>query len=392
MKGALRTRKFFGLVAGMVGSLLLALIVASPLHAGTVKGGDPLPGLTAPELAQFDEGTLTFRTPVFAQQGLGPAFNATRCYSCHHGHGLGGQSKILETRFGRVDMGVFDPLASLGGSLQQIRAISAECAEAVPVEANIVIQRNSTSALGAGLTEAIPDQQIIDRAAAELVENPARAGRVHMVTEVSDGLPHPGRFGWKAQHALIVDFSGDAMLNELGFTNALFPTDNAPNGNLALLAQCDSVADPEDTTDFLHKVTNVQRFLAPPAVPKVTDLTIQGEALFNSIGCAFCHYRGYTTVSSSAALDGKSVDLFSDLLLHDIGTGDGIEQGDAKGNEFRTAFLWGLRGTYPYLHDGRAHTVAEAIDMHQGQALDVRNAYTALSAFEKNAVLRFLRR
>ena len=117
---------------------------------------------------------------------------------------------------------------------------------------------------------------------------------------------------------------------------------------------------------------------------------MQGEALFDSIGCSFCHYVGYTAVSSISAIDGQSVALYSDLLLHDIGTGDGIVQGDAHGNEFRTAPLWLVRGTEPYLHDGRAHTVAEAISAHQGQALDVRNTYLALSPSEQQAVLRFL--
>jgi CxxC motif-containing protein (DUF1111 family) len=117
---------------------------------------------------------------------------------------------------------------------------------------------------------------------------------------------------------------------------------------------------------------------------------MQGEALFDSIGCSFCHYVGYTAVSSISAIDGQSVALYSDLLLHDIGTGDGIVQGDAQGNEFRTAPLWLVRGSHPYLHDGRALSVADAIDAHQGQALDVRNAYLALSASEQHTLLKFL--
>ena len=182
-------------------------------------------------------------------------------------------------------------------------------------------------------------------------------------------------------------------MNEMGFTNALFPTENAPNGDLALLAQCDSVSDPEDTTDFLNTVTRLVRFLAPPPPPSsVNDTMLHGEALFHSSGCAFCHYEGYTSVSSNLAIDGKSVALYSDLLLHDVGTGDGIVEGDAQGNEFRTPPLWLVRGAHPYLHDGRARTVAEAIGAHQGQALDVINAYFSLSSDEKNAILTFLRR
>jgi CxxC motif-containing protein (DUF1111 family) len=377
---------------------VLLTLVAASVHAAepvrAARPGLPLPGLSAEEIAEYNEGFAAFRAHLFSHQGLGPTFNGgTRCYHCHRGPALGGQSKRTVTRFGRIVGGTFDPLAALGGSLLQEKAISPDCAEFVPVTANVVIQRNATSTLGAGLVEAIPDQQIVDRALAELVENPAMAGRVHMVTGVSDGLPHVGRFGWKAQGALIVDVAAEAMVNELGFTNALFPAEEAPNGDLDVLARCDLVPDPEDVTDFLGKVTHLLRFLSPmPPRARMSDVTVLGEGLFHSIGCAFCHYAGYTAVSSIPAIDGKSVDLYSDLLLHDIGTGDGIVQGDAGGNEFRAAPLWVVRSAAPYLHDGRARTLEQAIDAHQGQALDVRNAYFSLSRSEQNAVQKFLKK
>ena len=371
------------------GPLLLALLLAATTAHAT--GGGPLPGLSDAQLAEFKEGFLAFRAPVSQQQGLGPIYNMASCYPCHGHPALGGQTPKTVTRFGRITNGIFDPLDSAGGSLLQAKAIRSSCAEVIPAAANLVVKRNVSSALGAGLIEAIPDQQIIDRATAEQTENAAWAGRAAIVTGVSDGLSHVGRFGWKAQAALIADVVGQAMVDELGFTNALFPTENAPNGNLALLAQCDSVPDPEDTIGFLDKVTHLLRYLGRPTQPsRVNDGVMQGEALFDSIGCSFCHYVGYTAVSSISALDGQSVALYSDLLLHDIGTGDGIVQGDAQGNEFRTAPLWLVRGSHPYLHDGRALSVADAIDAHQGQALDVRNAYLALSASEQHTLLKFL--
>src|SRR5206468_3776912 len=97
---------------------------------------------------------------------------------------------------------------------------------------------------------------------AELAENAASSGRPHVVMGVSDGVSHVGRFGWKAHRALIVDIVGEAMLGEIGITNALFPTEEPPNGNLELLARCDSVPDPEDTTDVLTTLTRLIRFLA----------------------------------------------------------------------------------------------------------------------------------
>jgi CxxC motif-containing protein (DUF1111 family) len=370
--------------------LILAFtLVAAPVQA---RRGGPMPGLSAAELVAFKEGFLAFRSQVFPQQGLGPAFNATQCYLCHS-NPLGGHSEKTVVRFGRDAGGAFDPLTSVGGSFLQSKGVASGCAEVLPPGADVVVRRNATSALGFGLVEAIPDQQIIDRAAAELAEQPARAGRVHMVTGVADGLPHVGRFGWKAQRALLIDVVGESMLNEMGFTNALFPADVAPNGDPALLARCDTAPDPEDVTDVLNKLTRLVRYLAPPPPhKKMTDVLLLGEQLFHAIGCGFCHYDGYTAVSPHPAIDGQRVPLYSDLLLHDVGTGDGIEDGDARGNEFRTAPLWSLRGGHPYLHDGRARTVADAIVAHGGQALAARNAYLALSVFDQKAILRFLRR
>ena len=172
--------------------ILLAIVLMVPsVHA---RGGGPLQGLSDAELVEYQEGFDAFRAKLFPQQGLGPAFNGARCYTCHSNPALGGQSTRTVTRFGRMAGRVFDPLASLGGSLLQEKSITSSCAETVPAAANIVTQRNAISLLGDGLVEAIPDQQIIDRAKAELADNRARAGRVHMVTGVSDGLSHAGRF------------------------------------------------------------------------------------------------------------------------------------------------------------------------------------------------------
>lgn len=370
---------------------ILLVVALAPLSAHA-RGGGPLPGLNAAEALRYDEGFEAFRQQLSADRGIGPLANGTRCYLCHRGPALGGQSNKGVTRIGRLDGGTFDPLVSLGGPLVQERASSAACGETVPPTANVVVRRNATSTLGGGLVEAIPDQQIIDRAAAQQIENPAMAGRVHMVTGLSDGLPHVGRFGWKAQGALIVDVVAEAMLEELGITNALFPFENAPNGNIALLAQCDPVPDPEDAgIGFLDKLTDLVRYSAPvPRPTRMTAAATDGEQLFHAIGCAFCHYAGYTAASTIQGIDGKTVDLYSDLLLHDIGTRDGMVQGDAQGNEFRTPPLWTVRGAHPYLHDGSARTVANAIEAHGGQAQGVRDAYLALSAYEQKAILKFL--
>jgi CxxC motif-containing protein (DUF1111 family) len=377
-------------------AILLAVGLASTVHAAepvrAAKPGLPLPGLTPAELDAYKTGFLAFREHVGLPQGLGPNFNGgSRCYHCHRGPALGGTSKRTVTRFGRVDGGAFDPLVTRGGPVLQEKAITPGCEELVPSEANVVVRRSASSALGAGLVEAIPDVQVFDRAVAEAATNPTMAGRVHVVVGISDGLPHAGRFGWKAQRALLVDIVAEAMLNEMGITNPLFPAESAPNGNAALLATCDPIPDPEDTGAFLDELTTLLRFLSPMPLPRrLNGVALPGETIFHAIGCGFCHYAGYTTLSANPAVDDKLVDLYSDLLLHDVGTGDGVVQDDAQGNEFRTAPLWVLKSTAPYMHDGRARTIDDAILAHAGQASGVRAAYLALPKQDRLAVLKFL--
>ncbi|HEV7734383.1 MAG TPA: di-heme oxidoredictase family protein [Candidatus Binatia bacterium] len=377
-------------------AILLAVLLAPAVHAAdpvrAAKPGLPLPGLTPAEVDAYKAGFLAFREHMGAGEGLGPNFNGgSRCYHCHRGPALGGTSKETVTRFGRTIAGGFDPLVALGGPVLQEKAVAPGCEEVVPPQANVVVRRSVSSTLGAGLVEAIPDEQRLDREMAQAAANPAMAGRVHVVTSVSDGLQHVGRFGWKATGALLADVVAEAMVNEMGVTNPLFPAESPPNGNVALLALCDPVPDPEDTGAFLDELTTLLRFLSPMPVPKRMQGIVQpGEVIFNAIGCGFCHYSGYTTVSANAAIDGKLVDLYSDLLLHDVGTGDGLADGNAQAAEFRTAPLWVLKSTAPFLHDGRARNIEGAILAHAGQATDVRAAYMALAKTERLAVLKFL--
>jgi hypothetical protein len=118
--------------------------------------GGPLPGLNDTELAEFKEGFDAFRSSLSRDQGLGPAYNLASGYPCHGHPALGGQSPKTVTRFGRAAGDVFQALDSAGGSLLQQKAIGSDCAEVIPAAANVVIRRNATSALGAGLIEAIP--------------------------------------------------------------------------------------------------------------------------------------------------------------------------------------------------------------------------------------------
>jgi len=358
--------------------------------------GQALPGLTEAQLIAFVDGRESFRETETVADGIGPIFNDVSCVACHNAGGVGGGSRRTVTRFGRTVNGVFDPLEALGGSLLQARSINPAVREVVPRQANVVAQRVSTPIFGAGLIEAIPDSAIV---LGTLRAKPAGiAGKVSVVEDVVSGEKKIGRFGWKAQQATILAFSGDAYLNEMGITNRFFPEENAPNGNTALLARFDQVADMEDTIDpadgkaDVDRLADFMQLLAPPARLAVTGNAVQGERLFATMDCASCHTPSMRTGKHEiAALSEKNVGLFSDLLLHDMGAlGDGIAQGTAGVREMRTAPLWGLRLRPTYLHDGRANSVDAAIRAHDGEAAGARNKYNAASAADRAALLAFL--
>ena len=358
--------------------------------------GGPLTGLTAAELALYNAGKAEFQNVETAESGLGPIFNNVSCVACHSRPTPGGSSNIFVTRFGRTVNGVFDPLESLGGSLLQEKAIDPAAREFIPREANTIAHRQTPPLYGLGLIEAIPDDTIKALALRPSVDG--ITGRAAIITDVASGLERVGRLGMKAQHASILGFSADAYLNEMGITNRLFPHENAPNGNAALLAMFDKTLDPEDVADpatnrsDIDTVADFQRLLAPPPAMPFSTRAMAGQKVFADIGCAQCHVPQLTTGTSTvAALSNKPVNLYSDLLLHDMGAlGDGIAQSAATAKEFRTTPLWGLRHSAPYLHDGRAPTIDAAIRGHDGQGAPSRDRYGKLSAADSAALLEFL--
>lgn len=368
------------------------------------KMGEPVRGLTVDELARFEAGRTIFDLSISVEQGLGPIFNKESCGVCHNAGGLGGSGNLSVTRFGASDKGGFDPLAELGGSLLQAVAIDEACQEFIPPEATVTATRMTPSVFGGGLVETIPDAAIIANAAGQ----PASvSGTVHMVSplEDPDGPLRVGRFGWKAQGATLLTFSGGAALNEMGLTNRLVPQENAPNGDMDLLALCDSVADPEDNTvlgngmEFIDRTTDFGRFLAPP--PQTPRSGMSGAVIFDNVGCADCHIASWTTgTAPEEALTSKIIQPYSDFLLHDMGlTGDGIVQGTTTPTEMRTSSLWGLRVRVPMMHDGGADDfdfttrVTQAINAHNvlgSEAVDSALNYLSLVQADKDAVIAFL--
>lgn len=357
--------------------------------------GDPLPGLTRRELQEFNDGKLDFEGVETETSGLGPIFNGSSCVICHSSPAVGGASAFNVTRFGQTTNGVFNPLALLGGSLLQEREINSAVHEVVPPEANVVAQRNTTPLFGLGLIEAIPDAQILRNVRRQPVDGVL--GKVSKVQDVATGRELIGRFGWKAQIATLLTFSGEAYVNEMGITNRLFPVENAPNGNAQLLSLYDTVADPEDTLDAqgrgdIDRLAEFMQWLGAPPRLQLTPSAAAGRGVFQSTGCATCHVPVmFTGPNRSASLRNKEVWLFSDLLLHDMGTlGDGIAQGTADVRDMKTAPLWGLRASAPYLHDGRAATVDDAIKAHDGEAKAAKDRYLKLSKQQVQQLLDYL--
>lgn len=362
----------------------------------------PLAGLSAAELTAFNAGRGDFVTVETPASGLGPIFNENSCVACHQNPAAGGTSgapATAVTRFGRTTGGTFDAMTSLGGSLLQARAINPAAQEFVPATATIRATRITTPIFGAGLIEAIPDATI--QAQANLAKPDGVRGRAAIVVDVASGQNRVGRFGWKAQQATLLAFSGDAYLNEMGITNRLFPAENAPNGNVALLNQYNNrvtftgLQAPPDPATGLTKVDRVasfMRFLAPPPVNALSTSATAGQTVFQQAGCAVCHTPTMQTgTNNSTALSNKTVRLYSDLLLHNMGSlNDGIAQGGAAGNEMKTAPLWGLRSRPTWLHDGSARTINAAITAHDGEAAISKGRYQQLSAAQRQQLLDFL--
>jgi CxxC motif-containing protein (DUF1111 family) len=272
---------------------------------------------------------------------------------------------------------------------------------------NNLIFRIPTPTFGAGLIESITDATILMNKAANPMAKAALGITGHENREGNAGTIT--RFGWKAQNKSLVIFSGEAYNVEQGVTNELFPQERDE--------ACSYNATPEDHTNYEEtqpqrissdavNFANFMLFLAPPApvssYGSVTASSISnGRALFtsNSVGCALCHTPSMQTgTTSSAALSGKTADLFSDLLVHHMGAGlaDGISQGAAGGDEFRTAPLWGLGQRIFFLHDGRTSDLVQAIQAHSSSGNDSEakgsvDAFNALSPSEKQDLLNFMR-
>ena len=387
----------------MGAALLAGLIVAGaalpqPARAQRLAlPGNPLPGITVEEFERFRLGLEDFVEVEDAAEGLGPAYNGTGCSACHNSPAIGGISPVSEVRAGRLDAeGNFEVLG--GDTLFHIFSIpNHACQPIIPPEANVVAKRVPIPLFGAGLVEAVADETLLGLEDPEDLDSDGISGRAARVIDVGTGLERIGRFGWKAQHATLLVFGADAYRNEMGITNDLFVDEVAAGVDPEALARCDLRPDPEDVRDpatGLRGIDNFEafmRFLAPIERAPLTEEAAWGEALFDLVGCAACHLPVLRTGrDSNPVFNEKAVPLYSDLLLHDIGTGDGIAQGAALPNEIRTPSLWGLRLRRPLLHDGSAADPEQAVEAHGAEAVSARLRFDELSEQERAALLAFL--
>jgi CxxC motif-containing protein (DUF1111 family) len=360
--------------------------------------GDPFSGLATALLDRFNAGKDEFEEEDGVDEGLGPVFNDTSCAACHLNPSTGGDSDVVETRFGTITDNHFDPLAQLGGSLIQSQGVGplGSCnfgGESVPAEATIVAGRKTTPLFGLGLVDAVPDKVYQLLATLQRNVSPSTAGRVNIVQDATTGRPAVGKFGWKAQVPSLAHFSGDAYLNEMGITSPFFPNENCPQGDCALITTCDPATEPDNDGTAVQAFTDFMTFLAPPPRGPITRQVLAGERVFLRIGCANCHLPTFVTGPNPVrALNKVTFHPYSDFLLHDMGElGDGIEQSNAKGRDMRTAPLWGLRVRNTFLHDGSQGTPEGAILAHAGQGLASRNRFNTLGATEAAALIEFLR-
>jgi CxxC motif-containing protein (DUF1111 family) len=366
-----------------------------------LRPGDPLPGITPREFDAFRMGLNAFTSVETVDDGLGPAFNGTSCGVCHSVPAIGGISPMAELRAGqRQPDGTFRALDADGNTLFHTFSLpNHACQPVLPVDMNVVARRVPIPLFGAGLIEAIPDDTLLALADPLDRNRDGSAGRASVVVDAATGERRVGRFGWKAQVATLLTFSGDAYRNEMGITNDIFPAEYAFGMSAEQLKQCDVAAEPEDKPDPVTRLRDIDhfaafmKFLAPITRGPIDGAARDGERTFAAIGCGACHIPALMTGSNVNPLfDRKIVPLYSDLLLHNIGTGDGIKQADstASPDEMKTPALWGLRFRRPLLHDGSAATIEDAIGRHAGEGALAKQGFDRLDAAGKSALLAFL--
>jgi len=394
------------------------------------KMGEPMELADDEQRERFERGRELALKRFDDEDGVGPSFNTTRCVSCHEVPAFGGSSPryrnfflIGDSSSGGVELfsepgpethpdhpreSIEAPNPASVKSGVQLRYRSEEPSRnAMPARADVIAQRNAIPFFGAGAIGMIPQEAILEREDPRDRDGDGISGRANSV-----GPATIGRFGRKAQTDSLEGFVRGPMFNHVGITTApLTPEQRRElplrdgDGEAATrsdglrergqhqvaspnepLEDSDDVDDPEMSREELFQLVSFARLLAAPEPDELDEEGRRGREHFEGIGCTGCH----TPTMESPRGD---IPLYSDLLLHDMGPelADGIAMEQASGSEFRTQPLWGIAATEPYLHDGRADTIDEAIRMHGGEAEEASEAYADLSGEKREAIVAFLR-
>src|ERR1700721_144341 len=325
-------------------------------------------GIVEPPGDSFARDQQVYEENKAVADGLGPVYNATSCVVCDQNPNSGSASQITELRVGHTDANgnfvnptifINDEKNTITGrSIVNDRAIGPQAQEHIPATENIRTLRAFLTTLGDGFVEAIDDSTLIAIAAQQptLSEGRVHGEVVQAPIFEAPGQTRVGRFGWKDQHSSLLSFIADAYLNEMGITNRLRPTEvtQVLNTTTGINDQPDELG----LADIDHFAQFVRGTMVPPrdTALAATPAALTGQHLFRQVGCGVCHVQTITTAPPGTVIDGgmfrvqdalgdRIIHPFSDFLLHDIGTGDGIVQVGPldTANKLRTAPLWGLR-------------------------------------------------
>ncbi len=441
----LRTKFSKAIVAGVLTAMFPVAHAqhkaADPgVRGGPPSAGGPIDGLSADQKTLFDFVTgefaqvhsVTGNIPGEEGNGLGPTFNLNGCGGCHSFPALGGTSPRINPQIAAASLdgarNAIPVFLSLQGPVREARFIrnpdgsadggvhglftirgrvdAAGCNLRQPdfdneFATNNVALRIPTPMFGSGLIDNIAEETILANKAAN------RALKAVLgISGRENRNPNDGtitRFGWKAQNKSLLMFSGEAYNVEMGVTNELFQNErsltrgcafnNTPEDHLVFEASPDSGGGASGLQNF----ATFMRLLAPPEPVGETAPVIHGKAIFSAVGCALCHTPTLMTAASDLdGLDQKPADLYSDLLIHNMGSGlsDGVRQGLAGPDEFRTSPLWGLGQRLFFLHDGRTSDLLTAIRAHRShnsEANAVIGYFESLSDQQVQDLLSFLR-
>jgi CxxC motif-containing protein (DUF1111 family) len=378
---------------------------APPPDAGStlVNASDvPIDGLPAADIARFDDGDVLFDLPFRPADGLGPLFIRSTCSACH---AEGSRGPGLVQKFALVEADDVTPAAdqsalSWGHTVRQGLAAGATTSITSPALPGIKRSiRIGPPVLGRGYLEAVDDAELLRLEAEQAARGDAIHGVVNRAPYASQpggapgfggfatGVVVIGKLGLKSRIATLDDFTADAFQGDMGMTTPMRPTE---------------LANPDGLTDDLRpgvdlaqdRIDRIAFYLRRIAIPRRVGMTERGAALFAQVACAACHVPSLRTRADYpiTQLAGIAAPIYSDLLLHDMGAAlaDGLTDGNATSPAWRTAPLIGLRFQTSYLHDGRAHSVSDAVLGHDGEARASRDGFQALSPDDQRSLIEYV--